>query len=71
MTEFHLARPQPATRPRLRLFSLRRLWACIAGGYDRHLQRCDLAEIDDRMLHDLGLTREDVRRECAKSFWRL
>ncbi len=23
------------------------------------------------MLRDLGLTREEVRRECAKSFWRL
>ncbi len=37
--------------------------------YDRHLQRLDLAEIDDHLLRDLGLTREDVRRECAKSFW--
>ncbi|TPJ40768.1 DUF1127 domain-containing protein [Mesorhizobium sp. B2-5-13] len=37
--------------------------------YDRHLQRRDLREIDDHLLRDLGLTREDVRRECAKSFW--
>ena len=37
--------------------------------YDRHLQRLDLAEIDDHLLRDLGLTRENVRRECAKSFW--
>ena len=41
----------------------------LAHWYDRHLQRLDLAEIDDHMLRDLGLTREDVRRECAKSFW--
>jgi uncharacterized protein YjiS (DUF1127 family) len=45
---------------RLRLLAL---W------YDRHLQRLDLAEIDEHLLRDLGLTPEDVRRECAKSFW--
>lgn len=42
----------------------------LARWYDRHLQRRDLAEIDDHLLRDLGLTPEDVRRECAKSFWR-
>ena len=41
----------------------------FARWYDRHLQRLDLAEIDDHLLRDLGLSREDVRRECAKSFW--
>ncbi|MER9233753.1 DUF1127 domain-containing protein [Mesorhizobium sp. M0622] len=41
----------------------------LARWYDRHLQRLDLAEIDDHLLRDLGLTAEDVRRECAKSFW--
>ncbi|RWC26466.1 DUF1127 domain-containing protein [Mesorhizobium sp.] len=41
----------------------------LARWYDRHLQRLDLAEIDDHLLRDLGLTRQDVRRECAKSFW--
>ncbi|WP_192258674.1 DUF1127 domain-containing protein [Mesorhizobium caraganae] len=41
----------------------------LARWYDRHLQRLDLAEIDDHMLRDLGLTRRDVRRECAKTFW--
>ncbi|TIT23166.1 MAG: DUF1127 domain-containing protein [Mesorhizobium sp.] len=59
----------PARRPfpffvlcRLRLRLLKR-W------YDRYSQRLDLAEIDDNLLRDLGLTPEDVRRECAKSFW--
>ncbi|RWC44182.1 MAG: DUF1127 domain-containing protein [Mesorhizobium sp.] len=41
----------------------------LARWYDRHLQRLDLAEIDDHLLRDLGLTPQDVRRECAKSFW--
>ncbi|MER9868716.1 DUF1127 domain-containing protein [Mesorhizobium sp. M0136] len=60
----------PARRPfpfivlrRLRRLRLLKRW------YDRHLQRLDLAEIDDHLLRDLGLTPEDVRRECAKSFW--
>ncbi|TPM35584.1 DUF1127 domain-containing protein [Mesorhizobium sp. B2-3-4] len=37
--------------------------------HDRYRQRCDLREIDDHLLRDIGLTRQDVRRECAKSFW--
>ncbi|TGQ74536.1 DUF1127 domain-containing protein [Mesorhizobium sp. M00.F.Ca.ET.186.01.1.1] len=41
----------------------------LARWYNRHLQRLDLAEADDHLLRDLGLTRQDVRRECAKSFW--
>jgi uncharacterized protein YjiS (DUF1127 family) len=71
MTEFQLARPEPAQRRRSHFFRLRGFWAWLMRSYDRHLQRLDLAEIDDTMLRDLGLTREDVRRECAKSFWRL
>jgi uncharacterized protein YjiS (DUF1127 family) len=37
--------------------------------YERHLQRLHLAEIEDHLLRDLGLTPQDVRRECAKPFW--
>ena len=28
-----------------------------------------LSQLDDRMLNDVGLTRCDVDRECAKYFW--
>jgi uncharacterized protein YjiS (DUF1127 family) len=31
----------------------------------RHL----LQQLDDRMLRDVGLSRADVARECAKNFW--
>ncbi|RVB74478.1 MULTISPECIES: DUF1127 domain-containing protein [unclassified Mesorhizobium] len=41
----------------------------LARWHDRYLQRLDLAEIDEHLLRDLGLTPEDVRHECAKSFW--
>lgn len=36
----------------------------------RSRQRKHLASLDDRMLKDIGLTADDVRRECAKPFWR-
>jgi uncharacterized protein YjiS (DUF1127 family) len=35
----------------------------------RRRQRLDLAELDDRLLADIGLTRADVARETAKPFW--
>lgn len=38
--------------------------------YDRYLQRRALAELDDRMLADIGITRQDVEREIRKPFWR-
>ncbi|MFA6155738.1 DUF1127 domain-containing protein [Mesorhizobium sp.] len=62
----------PAPSPGRRWFPFVTRWRprLLARWYDRHLQRLDLAEIDDHLLRDLGLTREDVRRECAKSFWR-
>lgn len=49
----------------------RRLLSLLMRRYDRHLQRLDLAELDAWQLSDLGLTPGEVRRECARSFWRL
>ncbi|CCV10319.1 DUF1127 domain-containing protein [Mesorhizobium sp. STM 4661] len=66
------ASPPASVNPvaRLPFPFLRRLRLRLAARwYDRHLQRLDLAGIDEHLLRDLGLTREDVRRECAKSFW--
>ncbi|WP_159589915.1 DUF1127 domain-containing protein [Chelativorans xinjiangense] len=37
---------------------------------ERRRQRLHLSELDDHLLADVGLTREDVRRECASPFWR-
>lgn len=36
----------------------------------RRRQRLDLDELDDRLLSDIGLTREAARREAEKPFWR-
>ncbi len=37
---------------------------------NRSRQRHDLAKLNDDALHDIGLTRADVRREISKPFWR-
>jgi uncharacterized protein YjiS (DUF1127 family) len=36
----------------------------------RGRQRRALGALDDRLLRDVGLTRAEARRECAKPFWR-
>jgi uncharacterized protein YjiS (DUF1127 family) len=36
----------------------------------RHRQRRQLAELDDAMLKDIGLSRADVYGEVTKPFWR-
>lgn len=55
----------------------RALAACLAGGanavsasMDRGRQRRRLAELDDYLLRDIGVTRAEARRECAKPFWK-
>ncbi|MCC7274395.1 MAG: DUF1127 domain-containing protein [Alphaproteobacteria bacterium] len=37
---------------------------------DRARQRHHLATLDDRMLRDLGITRDDVARTLQHSVWR-
>lgn len=42
-------------------------WLALAS--ERYRQRRDLADLTDEQLRDVGLTRCDVERECAKPFW--
>ncbi|HVO04770.1 MAG TPA: DUF1127 domain-containing protein [Candidatus Cybelea sp.] len=42
----------------------------VAVWQDRRHQRHALARLDDRMLHDIGLTAADVEAEISKPFWR-
>ena len=35
----------------------------------RHQRKC-LLELDDRQLHDIGLTRDQARAEAHKPLWR-
>lgn len=36
----------------------------------RMIQRINLADLDDRLIADIGLTRGQVAREASKPFWR-
>jgi len=42
----------------------------LAVAQERRRQRSALARLDDRMLHDIGLTVSDVEGELSKPFWR-
>jgi uncharacterized protein YjiS (DUF1127 family) len=37
---------------------------------ERSRQRRALADLDDRLLRDIGLARDEARRECANPFWK-
>lgn len=40
-----------------------RLWSTIAS------ERRDLAELDDRLLRDIGVARDDALQEAQRPFW--
>jgi uncharacterized protein YjiS (DUF1127 family) len=42
----------------------------MLGWADRMRQRRHLAELDDRLLHDIGISRADVEAEISRPFWR-
>ncbi|WP_407528733.1 DUF1127 domain-containing protein [Methylobacterium oryzisoli] len=50
------------------LVALARTWFARAAA--RRRQRLDLAQLDARLLRDIGLTREQAGAEAAKGFWR-
>jgi uncharacterized protein YjiS (DUF1127 family) len=41
----------------------------LAEWQERSRQRCHLQALNDRVLHDIGLSRADVERESGKRFW--
>ena len=43
----------------------------IVDWIDRCRQRGALAELDQRLLDDIGVSREAAAREAAKPFWRV
>jgi uncharacterized protein YjiS (DUF1127 family) len=45
-------------------------WTLMLIWRARASQRRALAELDDRWLRDVGLTRGDAQREVRKPFWR-
>jgi uncharacterized protein YjiS (DUF1127 family) len=47
-----------------------RLFDELLGWHERARSRRMLAELDDRMLHDIGINRADVSSEVSRPFWR-
>lgn len=41
----------------------------ISGWIERSAQRHALSQLDPHRLKDIGLTKQDVERECSKAFW--
>ena len=54
---------------RLRAVALAHIARTIALWFARRRQRRDLAELDEHLLKDIGVTREQAAREAAKPFW--
>ena len=49
------------------------VWATLARWIARRSQRralCELAEANDHLLDDIGLTRAEALREAERPFWR-
>ena len=71
-----LSFPRRSAAPSRRAALVRIVSACLVAlrllrrWGQRHRQRCDLAELDDRLLDDIGVTRERAEKELRKPFWR-
>lgn len=67
----HRAASVPSVRPerRLRESLSSRLWHAAVRWAARAGQRRDLAELDARLLKDIGVTPGEAAREAAKPFW--
>ena len=48
----------------------RALWRLLVRWRGRRRQRLDLAELDEHLLADIGVTPREARRESARPFWR-
>lgn len=44
-------------------------WAWLRQAAERSSQRRALARLDDRLLRDVGLSRDDAEVEARKPFW--
>ncbi len=60
----------PATAAVTRCARLRRVWELLVLWQARASSRARLAALDDRMLRDMGIRREDALHETRKPFWR-
>lgn len=65
-----IALPRHAGRWRAPSAALRRAFRWYRLCHARAAQRRHLAELDERMLRDAGITPAQAARECAKPWWR-
>ena len=49
--------------------SVRQMVRTVHGWIERSRQRRALRDLDDHMLDDIGLSRDEAAQECAKLFW--
>jgi uncharacterized protein YjiS (DUF1127 family) len=61
-------RRPPAITPSAAAFARSAMTALLSWG-DRRRQRHALAELDDHLLRDIGLTRHQARTEALRPFW--
>jgi uncharacterized protein YjiS (DUF1127 family) len=47
-----------------------RICDVVLGWSERSRQRRHLAELDDRLLRDIGISRVEVEAEASRPFWR-
>jgi uncharacterized protein YjiS (DUF1127 family) len=65
------SRTQSYSQERIRGPSWRmRFWRWCVQCSSRARQRVALSELDDRLLDDVGLTRQQASTEAAKPFWK-
>ena len=50
--------------------ALKSAWTMVLDWQSRASRRSHLEALDDHLLRDVGLTRDDIRRELDKPFWR-
>ncbi|THF60138.1 DUF1127 domain-containing protein [Pseudothauera rhizosphaerae] len=66
----HALRPPVARPGTLVVAGLRAFRRTVALWMARSRQRRELHELDDRLLRDIGIRREDALIEAARPFWR-
>lgn len=54
--------------PRRRWYARLAAWLCLCR--EKARQRRALARLDPHLLADIGVSRAEADRECAKPFWR-
>lgn len=64
--DLHPTAPRHRFPPRLP----RLAGSLVARWYDRYLQRLALAELEEHLLADIGVSREQARQEASRPFWR-